>query len=180
MVTKLFYRPARLVRLPFDIRNRRLIALGENLTTGFGCRLEAHAIKNTTPHCIIMGKNIEMNDYVHIAAGQSITIGDDVLIASKVFITDLNHGRYTGVDPDSPLSKPNSREISCNPVVIGDRVWIGEFVSVLPGVNIGAGTIVGANSVVTRSLPPNVIAVGSPAVPIKQYNFSSQQWDRIN
>ena len=50
--------------------------------------------------------------------------------------------------------------LSSKPVVIKDNVWLGEFVSVLPGVTIGKGTIVGANSVVSKSLPPYVIAVG--------------------
>ena len=65
------------------------------------------------------------------------------------------------------------------PVVIEDNVWLCEFVSVLPGVTIGKGTIVGANSVVSKSLPPNVIAVGSPAKIVKKYNFTTQKWEKI-
>ncbi|MNE30962.1 putative acetyltransferase [compost metagenome] len=53
------------------------------------------------------------------------------------------------------------------------------MVSILPGVTIGRGTIIGANSVVTKDLPPNVIAVGSPAIPIKKYNFINDKWEKI-
>lgn len=78
----------------------------------------------------------------------------------------------------TPDSIPHYRKLYSKPVVIEDNVWLGEFVSVLPGVTIGKGTIVGANSVVSKSLPPNVIAVGIPAKPIKIYNFETQNWEK--
>ncbi|MFW2124843.1 acetyltransferase, partial [Acinetobacter ursingii] len=73
---------------------------------------------------------------------------------------------------------PTDRTLSVKSVKIQNNVWLGEFVSVLPGVTIGEGTIVGANSVVTKSLPPYVIAVGSPAKPIKFYNFDTRKWEK--
>jgi lipopolysaccharide O-acetyltransferase len=63
-------------------------------------------------------------------------------------------------------------------VAIEDNVWLGEFVSVLPGVTIGKGSIVGANSVVSKNLPPYVIAVGTPAKPIKKFNFETNKWEK--
>lgn len=174
--TKLFYNNARLIRLPFDIRNKRNIQIGDGLTTGFGCRIEVHSQKKTNEKLLIFGKNIEINDYVHIAAGEKITIGNNVLIASKVFISDLNHGNYKGVNQDSPLSTPNSRKLSTNPIIIKDNVWIGEGVCVMSGVTIGEGCVVGALSVVTKSIPPYSIAVGSPAKVVKQFNFDKQEW----
>lgn len=81
---------------------------------------------------------------------------------------------------DTPLSVPAERKLSAEGVRIGDRVWLGENVCVLPGVSIGDGTIVGAGGVVTRSLPDNVIAVGAPAKPIKRYDYGSQSWIPIN
>jgi acetyltransferase-like isoleucine patch superfamily enzyme len=178
--TKIFFPNARLIRLPFDIRNRRLVKIGENFTTGFGCRMEAHAFKNTTLHSITIGKNVQINDYVHIAGGENISIGNDVLIASKVFITDINHGRYQGDDPDSPLTPPYDRALSTNPVRIEDNVWLGENVCVMPGSIIGKGSIIGASSVVTKNIPPYSIAVGNPAKVIKEYNFETQLWNNIN
>ena len=126
------------------------------------------------------GENVQMNDYVHITAAKSVEIGDNVLMASKIYISDCSHGSYLGDSNDSnPLTSPIGRPLSVKPVKIGNNVWLGEFVSVLPGVTIGQGTIVGANSVVSKSLPPNVIAVGSPAKPIKKFNFETNQWERI-
>lgn len=121
-----------------------------------------------------------MNDYVHITAMESVVIGNNVLLASKIYISDCSHGSYLGDEFDShPDSIPKERDMYSKPVVIEDNVWLGEFVSVLPGVTIGKGTIVGANSVVSKSLPAFVIAVGTPAKPIKKFNFQTERWEII-
>lgn len=178
LFTKMFYNSAKLLLLPFDIRGRRYIKWGDNFRAGFGCRLEAYPLNNEV--ALTIGDNVQMHDYVHITASTKVTIGNDVLMASKIYISDSAHGSYSGDDSDSdPAIPPGERKISSKPVIIGDRVWLGEFVSVLPGVTIGNGTIVGANSVVTKSLPANVIAVGSPAVPIKKFNSNSNRWEII-
>ena len=179
--TKLFFNKSRLIRFPFDIRNRKFIDLGTNLTTGVGCRFEAHPNNNQKKKCIVFGKNVEINDYVHIVSSDSVKIGNNVLLASKIFISDTNHGCYSGTlnTHSSPETTPNDRVLSTNPVIIEDNVWIGEFVSILPGVMIGKGSIIGSNSVVSKSIPPNCIAVGSPARIIKEYNYNTQNWERI-
>ena len=180
--TKIFYGKARLIRLPFDIRNKQCISLGENLTTGKSCRIEAYPINPADENEKILqfGNNIQINDYVHISAGKKVTIGNNVLIASKVFISDISHGSYAGDELDSsPESIPQDRPLSAKAINIEENVWIGEFVSILPGVTIGKGTIIGSNSVVSRDIPANVIAVGTPAKPIKKYNFLSGKWEKI-
>lgn len=178
--TKLFFRNARLIRLPFDIRNKRYIQIGNNFTTGFGCRIEAFPQNKDKDPIIKIGNNVEINDYVHLAAIQSLRIGNNVLMASKIYISDCLHGNYSGCAPHSnPNTPPNERLLSAKRVDIKDNVWLGEFVTVLPGVTIGYGTIVGANSVVSKSLPDYVIAVGSPAKPIKRFNFDSNKWEKI-
>lgn len=177
--TKLFFNQARLIRLPFDIRNKKSIKIGNGFTTGFGCRLEAYPQKDISEPILIFGENVEINDYVHIAVGEKIVIGDNVLIASKVFISDLNHGTYRGENPDSPLSTPNSRKLSTTPIVIKDNVWIGEGVCIMPGVTIGYGCVIGALSVVTKDIPDYSIAVGSPAKVVKEYDFESKKWKRV-
>jgi acetyltransferase-like isoleucine patch superfamily enzyme len=176
--TKIVWRQARIIRFPFDVRGKKYISISEGFTTGVGCRLEAYPKgQNKVLH---FGKNIQMNDYVHITAMSNVTIGDNVLMASKIYISDCTHGSYAGDEYDShPDSIPKDRIQSSKPVIIEDNVWLGEFVSVLPGVTIGKGTIVGANSVVSKSLPEYVIAVGTPAKPIKKYNFKSQRWEKI-
>lgn len=179
--TKLFFKKSRLIRLPFDIRNRHLIDLGEGLTTGFGCRIEVHPIQIDSENvCIKFGKNVQMNDYVHIAASNKITIGNNVLLASKIFISDLNHGNYSfGDEQDNPDSIPAERAIYTNPINIEDNVWIGESVSILGGVIIGRGSIIGCNSVVTKSIPAYCIAAGNPAILKKKFNFEKKIWEKI-
>jgi maltose O-acetyltransferase len=84
-----------------------------------------------------------------------VTIGDDVQIGPNVQLLTATHP----VDADARRDKWESAA----PIVIGSNVWLGGGVIVCPGVTIGENTIVGAGSVVTRDLPANVIAVGSPA-----------------
>jgi acetyltransferase-like isoleucine patch superfamily enzyme len=177
--TRLFHANARLIRLPFDIRNPRFIKLGKNLTTGFGCRFEAYPFDNNSK-TLFIGDNVEMNDYVHISAGEKIVIGNNVLIASKVFISDLNHGNYKGVNQDSPLVIPNTRKLNTNHVLIKDNVWIGESGCVMPGVTIGKGCIIGALSLITKNIPDYSIAVGSPAKVIKTFDFNKNEWISVN
>lgn len=176
--TKLSVTSARLLRLPIDIRGKKGIDFGTGLTTGYGCRIESFSEDGSKT--LFFGNNVQVNDYCHINALKSVRIGDNVLIASKVFITDLEHGSYAGDENDSqPSSIVKDRPLSSKPVVIGNNVWIGELCSVLPGVIIGENSIIGANSVVTKSIPANSIAVGNPAKVIKQFNFSTNKWERI-
>ena len=175
-----FVPDARLIRLPVDIRFRKNICWGHNLTTGFGCRIEAYNFKGGKPQKTLhFGDNVEIGDYVHIAAGNNISIGNNVLMASKIFITDMLHGNYSDEKNDTPFSEPNSRMISFKDVLIGDNVWIGEAVTILPGVSIGNGSVIGANSVVTRNVAEHTIAVGNPAHEIKKYNTVTGKWESI-
>lgn len=129
---------------------------------------------------IEIGSHVVCSQNVHIAATQRVTIGNGVLIGSRVHITDHGHGRYVGAEQDSPAIPPAERRLSDgNPVAIEENVWLGDGVVVLPGVTIGQGSIVGANSVVSRSIPPHVIAVGAPAVPIKSFDLASGLWKPI-
>lgn len=170
LTTKLFYPKARLIRRPFYIRQKKNLQYGEGFTTGHGCRFEM--FENGK---IVFGKDCHIGDHVHIAALHSITIGNNCLFASKIFISDLSHGSY-GVHGDSPLVPPNERPLTGTPVHIGDNVWIGENVCVLSGVTIGSGCVIGSNATVIRDLPRNCIAVGSPAKPIKIFDEDSQSW----
>lgn len=175
--TKLLFSNARLIRFPIIIRGKRNIDLGVNFTTGVGCRIEAYSKKDDK--IIKFGDNVQINDYVHITAMNKVFIGNNVLMASKIYISDCSHGFYEGKKGDSsPEQNPIDRSYKVSEVIIEDNVWLGEFVSVLPGVKIGKGTIIGSNSVVTKDIPPNCIAVGSPAKVIKKYNFETQKWEK--
>lgn len=175
--TKFLFKEARIIRFPFDVRGRKFISVSKGFTTGVGCRLEAYPAN--TDKVLYIGENVQINDYVHITAMEKVSIGNNVLMASKIYISDCTHGNYSGDNDDSnPKINPSDRTLFSSPVIIKDNVWLGESVSVLPGVTIGEGTIVGANSVVTKNLPDFVIAVGIPAKPIKKFNFQSQKWEK--
>lgn len=177
--TKLIIPSARLIRFPIEIRGKKFINFGTNLTTGIGCRIEAFPFI-TKEKIIHFGDNIELNDYVHIAGLKSVWIGNNVLIASKVYISDIQHGCYNEDDvQDHPNTIPKERKLYHKEVIIEDNVWIGESVSILPGTRIGKGSIIGANSVVSKNILPNTIAVGNPAKPIKKFNFETQKWEKI-
>lgn len=175
--TKILFKKARLIRFPFDVRGKKFISISKGFTTGVGCRLEAYPVNSNK--VLFIGENVQINDYVHITAMENVTIGNNVLMASKIYISDCSHGSYSGDNNDSnPKASPSERPLFSSPILIKDNVWLGESVSVLPGVTIGEGTIVGANSVVTKDLPDFVIAVGIPAKPIKKFNFQSQKWEK--
>lgn len=176
LFTKILFPKARLIRMPIYIRGKKGIHYESGLTTGHGCRLDA-SIKKVT---LYIGKDARIGDYVHINAEEYVKIGDNILIASKVFISDANHGVYNGEMQDEPFSNPSERIVYSSPVVIGDNVWIGENVVILPGSKIGNGCVIGANSVVNgKEYPDNCILAGAPARIIKVYNLSTQKWERI-
>lgn len=179
IVTKLFYKKARLIRQPFDIRGKEYIELNQGFTCGFGCRLEAYP-KSKNKKVLIIGKNVQINDYVHISARERIEIRDNVLIASKVFISDLDHGCYSSNEFFDINIIPKERKLFSKPVIIQKNVWIGENVSILSGVEIGENSVIGAGSVVTKNIPKNTIVVGNPAKVIKKYNVITRKWEKIN
>ena len=176
VLTKLFNRNASLIRRPFCLRGKPRIEFGEGFTSGRRCRIESFGEKNDRTKKIIIGKGCHIGDDVHIAAAEKVTIGDQCLFASKVFVSDSGHGEYGSSDPQSD---PNTRPLSIDSVTIGSKVWLGENVCVLKGVSIGDGVIIGANSVVTKDIPPATIAAGSPAKVIKRFNEGTGFWEPI-
>ena len=126
--------------------------------------LDRHGLQRFTPKLHI-GSGVSMEYDCHIGCINEVTIGARVLIASRVYISDHSHGRTTLEDLNV---SPNERLLlSKGPVFIDDDVWLGEGVAVMPGVHIGHSTIIGANSVVTKDIPPNSVAAGAPARVIK-------------
>lgn len=181
ILTKLFYKGARLIRRPFYCRGKSRLQFGEGFTTGHHCRFDLLGEDDDNSKKLIIGNNCKVGDNVHIVANKKIIIGDNCLMASKIFISDTSHGDYSntanGLSPDIP---PDERPLCSKDVIIGDNVWIGENVCILLGVKIGDGCILGANSVVNRDVPSNCIVAGIPGRLIKRYNPVLERWEKIN
>lgn len=153
--TKIFFFKSKLIRFPIHIRSRGKITGMEGLVTGRSLRIDVH--NKGTLH---LGKNIQINDNCQISCAKKLIIEDNVLIASKVFITDHDHNL-------SQENNFNFHDISVAPVRIGKNSWIGNNVSILKGVEIGERSVVGAGSVVNRSFPNDSIIGGVPAKILK-------------
>jgi len=154
------------------------IQIGEGFAAGPGLWLEAvlHYEGQTFTPQIVIGQNVEISTWGHIAATHRVEIGDGVLIGSRVIITDHNHGQYSGPHC-SPLVPPLLRPLdSDKTVVIGRNVWLCDGVVVTPSARIGEGSVIGANSVVTGTIEPFTLAAGIPAKPLKKYDFTLHEW----
>lgn len=120
--------------------------------------------------------NIDISDNVFIGWGTvidsnlSVAIGTNTFVAPSCFITDTNH-HY-----ENPVIPVRLQGCEYKPVSIGDDVWIGAHAVILPGITIGNGSVVGANSTVTKDIPPGVVVAGSPARVIKyRRDFENKQ-----
>ena len=145
---------------PQELRRWMSILIGQDLDEGFGL---------FPPFTTDCGKNIHLEKNVFINSGcrfqdqGGIYIGENSLIGHNVVLATLNHD-----------INPNTRaDLFPKPIHIGKRVWIGSGSIVLPGVSIGDNSIVGANSVVTKDVPPNTIYAGNPAKFIKNIDVNN-------
>lgn len=113
-----------------------------------------------------LGAALSIGDRVYMNAGTSIEAYHQLIIGSDVLI-----GPYASIiDDDRHQVEPGAVQYK-GPTIVGDNVWLGRNVAVLPGVTIGDGAVIGVNSVVTRSIPPNSFAAGSPAQVIRKLDI---------
>ena len=117
---------------------------------------------------IHIGKNFYANFNFTIVDDYTVTIGDNVLIAPNVTIT------VTGHPVHHELRK--SGEMFSFPVTLGNNVWIGSNVVINPGITIGDNSVIGAGSVVTNNIPPDVVAVGVPCRVIRNINERDREY----
>lgn len=108
-----------------------------------------------------IGENVTIHDFCYLDACGGLTIGNDVRMAHNCSLISGQHDY--GVSGKTVIESG----YSTSPIVVGDDVWFGVGVVVLPGVTIGAGAVIGANSVVTDDVPANTIVAGAPARVIK-------------
>ena len=123
---------------------------------------------NIEPHCTFnyalkIGDNSGVGENSELYG--DITIGKDVMMGTGCIIYTRNH-RFDSLDV--PMWKQGVEEV--RPVVIGNDVWIGGRVTILPGVHIGNGAVVGAGAVVTKDVPDYAVVAGNPAKIIKYRN----------
>lgn len=128
-------------------------------TIGDGVRLDDDIFINS-PEEISIGQETYIGADCRLNAGDRIDIGAHCAIASGCSIISWNHRVVErGKDLDT-----SGKETA--PIEIGDGVWIGYDVVVLPGVTVGEGAVVGSGSIVTNDIPPFHVAVGAPAEPV--------------
>ena len=150
---------------PLD-RDGRRAAIGEILgKTGENCVVE-QPLFCTYGYNTTLGDNCFINVNCKLMDSGKITIGNNVFIAPNVCIITEEHAmdvkqRLEGLE-------------YTHPVHIGDNVWICTGALVLPGVTIGANSIIGAGSVVTKDIPPNSLAVGNPCKVIRELTENDQ------
>lgn len=121
---------------------------------------------------LIIGNDVHITEYSYISCMREVRIGDGCLLGVNTFITDNSHGKG---DYQELSTVPHRRELfSKGSVIIGNNVWTGRNVCIMPGVTIGDGAIIGANSVVTHDVPANTIVGGIPARIIKEKNAQTK------
>lgn len=139
------------------------IYIGDNFYAEENLRLQAwerYGDQIFSPE-IKIGKDVSMMENCQISCCNNIVISDGCLFGANVFVTDNFHG-------DNHLIQssiiPIKRKLNVKgKVIIEENVWIGRNVCIMPGVRIGYGAVVGANSVVTHDIPPQSVAAGIPA-----------------
>lgn len=102
-----------------------------------------------------------------------VVIGNNVMLAQNIVVSGLNHG-YEDVN-----IPPKEQKVSTKVITISDNVWIGANCVITAGVTIGKHSVIGAGSIVTKSIPDYVVAAGNPARILKKYNFETSKWERV-
>lgn len=158
-----------------QIRGMEHIHIGDRFVAGKGLTLQAwdsYAGEQFSPKLVI-GNDVMLTDYVQISCAHRVEIGNRVLMGQSVYISDNAHGNTT---PESLRVPPLQRPLSIKgPVIIEDDVWIGRCATILSGVHIGKGAVIGAGAVVTKDVPDYCVAAGVPAKIIRKCNCGKDE-----
>lgn len=136
-------------------------SLGGTILVGRGTEILNGALIMSYGGNIRIGENCSINPYSILYGHGGLFIGNNVLIAGHCILIPANHNFS---DLNIPINKQG---LTCKGIIIEDDVWLGAGCKVLDGVHIGKGAIIGAGSVVTKSIPENSIYVGNPAKLLK-------------
>lgn len=134
---------------------------------GEGCYIEPPLHANWGKHTHI-GSNVYANFNLTLVDDTDIFIGDNVMFGPNVVVATAGH-------PVEPELRRKAAQFNI-PVHIGKNVWVGAGAVLLPGVQIGENSVIGAGSVVTRDIPPNVVAVGNPCRVLREINERDKQY----
>ncbi|MFB9213653.1 acyltransferase [Vibrio sinaloensis] len=152
------------------------IAIGDRVSIGHHARIEAIEHwqgKNYEP-LITMEDGVSFQQRCHITAADSIYIGKNTIASFDVMITDIDH-EYE--DITLPIGQQG---LVVRKTSIGESCFIGAGTKIQAGTILGKHCIVGANSVVRGHFPDYCVLVGAPARVIKQYNFETKQWEKVD
>ena len=137
------------------------VEIGNNFTLGKYAIIECTGVLRNVGNSLKIGNNVGINHYCFIGVRGNITIGDNVIFGPRVNIFSENH---VFNDPDIPIK---NQGVEKKDTIIGNDVWIGANVSIMPGVKIGNGCVIAAGSVVTKDVPDFSVVAGVPAKIIK-------------
>ena len=135
---------------------------------GEGCFIEPPLHANWGGHHVHLGKNVYANFNLTLVDDTHIYIGDYTMIGPNVVIATAGH----------PIL-PELRELGYQynaTVHIGRNCWLGAGVIILPGVTVGDNTVIGAGSVVTKDIPPNVLAAGNPCGVLREISEHDKEY----
>jgi acetyltransferase-like isoleucine patch superfamily enzyme len=152
-----------------DARVRQQMSFGNNFSLGPFSIIEGFGVLNELGESLSIGNNVGIAGHSIISIRGPVTIGDDVIIGP---FFSLHSEEHIFSESDKPI---RSQGVSRKGVHIAENVWIGAKVTILDGVSIGEGTVIGAGSVVTHSLPSNVVAVGVPARVVRKRVSSGKE-----
>jgi acetyltransferase-like isoleucine patch superfamily enzyme len=127
------------------------------VSIGRDCVIREYALLHAQRGSITLGEHCSINDYAVLYGDGGITLGRFVRVAAHTVMVSSNH---VFDDPDRPIM---DQGVDSAPITIEDDVWIGASCCILAGITIGRGSVIGAGSVVTKSIPAGVIAAGTPA-----------------
>ena len=173
VISKICFPTARIIRYPFYIRNEGKLNIGKGFSANVGLIIDVFG-KDTN---LIIEQNVMANYRLHIGSANYVKIGSNTLFGSDCSVIDHSHGGYNGKFQSDPSIPPVKRELITSPIIIGKNCWFGDRVSIMPGVTIGDGVVVGAGSIVTKDIQSNSLAVGVPAKIIKKFSNEKKKWE---
>ncbi len=170
---------------PRSVVGAERISIGNHVKLGPGSELKANVrypggwlrhpagdhVEQTFEPTLRVGDRVTATASLQVVAFQEVVIEDDVMFAANVFVADGTHASTRG---DVPYKYQGIGPVAA--VRVGRGAWIGQNAVIMPGVTVGELAVVGANSVVTRDVPPMTIVVGVPARPIKRWDPARDEW----